>query len=175
NNWTDPKAISITARHMSMMTIEELLPYVRAELQASGLWDDAYDEEKKQWFVDTVNLIRTRLHTLNDFAIAGRPYFSDDFTFEDAAVAKNLKKDERVKQLLIDTAEHFDKLSVFNIEHAENVIRELAERSGVKPGLIINAVRTAVTGQSAGPGLFELLVAIGKERVVRRLKKAAEI
>ena len=46
---------------MSMMVIEELLPYVRAELQASGLWDSAYDEEKKQWFADTVNLIRTRL------------------------------------------------------------------------------------------------------------------
>jgi len=148
---------------------------VRAELQASGLWDDAYDEEKKQWFANTVNLIRTRLHTLKDFSTVGRPYFSDDFTFEAAAVAKNLKKDDRVKQLLIDTAEQFDKLSVFNIENAENIIRELAESKGVKPGLIINAVRTAVTGQSAGPGLFELLVAIGKERVVRRLRKTAEI
>jgi glutamyl-tRNA synthetase len=175
NNWTDPKAISINARHMSMMAIEELLPYVRSELQASGLWDDAYDKEKKQWFADTVNLIRTRLHTLKDFSIAGRPYFSDDFTFEDAAVAKNLKKDERVKQLLIDTAEQFDKLCLFNIENTENVIRELAESKGVKPGLIINAVRTAVTGQSAGPGLFELLGAIGKERVVRRLTKAVNM
>ncbi len=131
--------------------------------------------EKKQWFMDTVNLIRTRFHTLKDFSTLGRPYFSDDFIFEDAAVAKNLKKDERVKQLLIDTAEQFDNISLFNIENAENVIRELAESKGVKPGLIINAVRTAVTGQSAGPGLFELLAAIGKERVVRRLKKAAEI
>ena len=175
NNWTDPKAISMNARHMSMMAIEELLPYVRAELQASGLWDDAYDREKKQWFADTVDLIRTRLHTLKDFSTVGRPYFSDDFSFEDAAVAKNMKKDDRVRQLLIDTAEQFDKLSLFNIENTEHVIRALAESKGVKPGLIINAVRTAVTGQSAGPGLFELLVAIGRERVVQRLKKAAEI
>jgi len=175
NNWTDPKAISMNSRHMSMMAIEELLPYVRAELQAAGLWDAAYDEEKKQWFADTVNLIRTRLHTLKDFSTIGRPYFSDNFSFEDAAVTKNLKKDEQVKQLLIDTAEQFDKLSLFNIENTENVIRELAESKGVKPGLIINAVRTAVTGQSAGPGLFELLGAIGKERVARRLTKAANM
>jgi glutamyl-tRNA synthetase len=45
----------------------------------------------------------------------------------------------------------------------------------LKPGVIINAVRTAVTGQSAGPGLFELLAAIGKERVVQRLTKASEM
>jgi glutamyl-tRNA synthetase len=160
---------------MSMMDISELLPDVRAELQSSGLWDDAYEGDKKQWFADTVNLIRTRLHTLKDFSTIGRPYFSDDFSFEEAAVAKNLKKDERVKQLLIDTAGEFDKLDIFNIENAENVIRELAESKGLKPGIIINAVRTAVTGQSAGPGLFELLVAIGKERVVRRLTQASAI
>ena len=65
--------------------------------------------------------------------------------------------------------------ALFNIENTENVIRELAESKGVKPGLIINAVRTAVTGQSAGPGLFELLAAIGKERVVRRLTKAVDM
>ncbi len=174
-NWTDPKAISINARYLSMMSFEELMPYVRKELEESNLWDAAYEGEKKQWFEETVNLIRTRLHTLKDFSTVGRPYFSDDFTFEDAAVAKNLKKDDRVKQLLIDTAEQFDKLSVFNIENAENVIRVLAEGKGVKPGLIINAVRTAVTGQSAGPGLFEVLAAIGKERTIARLRKAAEI
>jgi glutamyl-tRNA synthetase len=172
-NWTDPKAISINARHMSMMPIPELLPYVRSELQTSDLWDAAYEGEKKQWFADTVNLIRTRFHTLKDFSTLGRPYFSDDFALEEAAVEKNLKKDDRVKQLLLDTADQFDNLSLFTIESAENVIRELAESKSVKPGLIINAVRTAVTGQSAGPGLFELLVAIGRERAVKRLMEAA--
>ena len=165
----------MNARHMSMMAVEELLPYVRVELITSGLWDDAYDGVKKQWFADTVNLIRTRLHTLKNFSTVGRPYFSDDFSPEEAAVAKNLKKDKQVKQLLTDTVDQFDKLSLFNIVNTENVIRELAETRGVKPGLIINAVRTAVTGQSAGPGLFELLAAIGKERVVRRLTKAADM
>ena len=104
-NWTDPKAVSMNARYISMLDMDELLPVVRAELERSGLWQDAYDAEKKQWFRDTVELIRTRLHTITDFSTRARPYFADDFEFEVQAIAKNLKKDERIPQLLIRAAD----------------------------------------------------------------------
>ena len=54
-------------------------------------------------------------------------------------------------------------------------MREICEKLDIKPGLIINAVRTAATGQSAGPGLFEIIVALGKEKTVSRIRKAADI
>ena len=175
NNWTDPKAISINARHMSMMNIEELLPYVKNELTEAGLWDAAFDGERKEWFAQTVNLIRTRLHTLKDFSTIGRPYFSDDFSYEEGAVAKNLKKDGSIKQLMIDLAQLIDNADNLSIENSEHLVRAFAEKTGVKAGIIINAIRTAVTGQSAGPGLFEVLEAIGKGRTVQRLRRAAEM
>ena len=172
-NWTDPKAVSMNARYISMLGMDELLPYVAAELQRSGLWQESYAAGKKQWFRDTVELIRTRLHTINDFSTRGRPYFADDFEFEEQAVAKNLKKDERLKTLLPAAAEALAGLAVFDVASIENAVRELCEREAVKPGLIINAIRTACTGQSAGPGLFELVAAIGQERTVARLRAAA--
>ncbi len=67
----------------------------------------------------------------------------------------------------------FEKLPAFDLESTEHAVRELSEKLGIKAGLIINGVRTAVTGQAAGPGLFELLIAIGRERVVARIRKAA--
>ncbi len=173
-NWTDPKAISINARYMSMMALDEIIPYVRDELKLSGLWNDAYDGEKKAWFESVVDLIRTRLHTIKDFSTTGRPYFADDFTCDEAAVQKNLKKDPNLKGYLLQLADSFAGLAAFNIETAEQAVRELAEKLGIKAGLIINGVRTAVTGQASGPGLFELLIAIGRERVVTRLRTAAQ-
>lgn len=173
-NWTDPKAVAMNARHMSMMDINELAPYVRDELKEAGLWDDRYDNELKEWFLSVIGLIRTRLYTLKDFATLGRPYFSDDFPYEETALQKNLKKDPHLKEYLLQLAERFERLQTFTIEAAEHEVRELSERLGIKAGLLINAVRTAVTGQAAGPGLFELLVVIGKERVVHRIKYAAE-
>ena len=173
-NWTDPKAISINARYMSMMALDELIPYVRDELKSSGLWNDAYDGDKKAWFESVVELIRTRLHTIKDFSTTGRPYFADDFTFDESAVQKNLKKDPNLKGYLLQLADSFAGLAAFDIETAEQAVRELSEKLGIKAGIIINGVRTAVTGQASGPGLFELLIAIGRERVVARLRAAAE-
>jgi glutamyl-tRNA synthetase len=174
-NWTDPKAISMNARYISMLSLDDLLPYVKAELQKSGLWQDAYDAEKKQWLLDTVDLIRTRLHTITDFSTRGRPYFADDFEFEEQAVAKNLKKDERLKILLPAAADCLAGLVAFDHHSIEQAMREFCERESIKPGLVINAIRTACTGQSAGPGLFELVAAIGQERTVARLRSAARM
>jgi glutamyl-tRNA synthetase len=172
-NFTDPKAVSMNARYISMLDMDELLTYVKAELQKSGLWQDAFETEKNQWLRDTVELIRTRLHTINDFSTKGRPYFSDDFEFEEQAVAKNLKKDERIKVLLVQAADALAGLEVFDHVTIEQALRDFCDEQGIKPGLIINAIRTACTGQSAGPGLFELVAVIGQERTVARLKAAA--
>jgi glutamyl-tRNA synthetase len=51
------------------------------------------------------------------------------------------------------------------------VTRELADELDIKPGILINATRTVVTGQAAGAGLFDVLMAIGGDRVIARLKK----
>jgi glutamyl-tRNA synthetase len=165
----------MNARYISMLDIEELLPFVRAELQRSGLWQDAYDAEKKQWLKETVELIRTRLHTITDFSTKGRPYFADDFEFEEKAIAKNLMKDESVAQLLPKAADALEGLTVFDHVTIEQALRDFSESEGIKPGLIINAIRTACTGQAAGPGLFELVAAIGQQRTVARMRAAAEM
>jgi glutamyl-tRNA synthetase len=40
---------------------------------------------------------------------------------------------------------------------------------------LINAARTALTGQSVGPGMFDIMLTLGKERTVGRLRRAAEL
>ena len=174
-NWTDPKAVSMNARYISMLPLEELAPYVRAELQSSGLWDDDYDSSRKEWFFTVIDLIRTRLHTLTDFSTRGRPYFSDTFPYEEKAVAKNLAKDAHLPGYLAELAEVLQQLERFSAAGIEDAVRALCEKRAVKPGLLINAVRTAVTGQSAGPGLFELTEVLGRETTVRRLGEALKI
>ena len=158
SNWTDPKAVSMNARYISMLDMDELLPYVRAELQRSGLWQDAYDAEKKQWFRDTVELIRTRLHTITDFSTRGRPYFADDFEFEEQAIAKNLEeRRDALHSFCRGLPMRLPLLAVFDHVTIEQALRDFCESEGIKPGLVINAIRAACTGQTAGPGLFELV------------------
>jgi glutamyl-tRNA synthetase len=174
-NWTDPKAIHFNATYIRSMPLEELLPFVKEELMASGLWRESFEEGEREWFHKTVDLIRVRFHTLKDFSTRGRCYFSDDFEFDEKAVKKNLGKDPRLRELLPELAARLQTLSELNAASTEEVFRAFAEEKEVAAGLIINAVRTAVSGTSVGPGLFEMLEVIGKGTVVERINKARNL
>jgi glutamyl-tRNA synthetase len=168
---TDPKALSINAHYLQTMPVEELAPLVKDILQNAGLWDDAYENGKRDWFMSTIDLIRSRFHMLTDFAGPGRSYFSDEYEMDPKPVKKNLTKHEKIGAWLGLLAERFEGLPDFNKEDAERVTRELADELDIKPGILINGTRTVVTGQAAGAGLFDVLMAIGGDRVIARLKK----
>lgn len=170
--FTDPKAININAHYLRTLPIAEIAALVKADFEANGLWDPLYETVQRQWFLNTLDLIRSRFHTLKDFAEAGRAYFSDDFPIEERALEKNLNKTPELKQWLPMLAGRFAALADFNKETTEAAARELAEELGVKPGVLINGARTVITGQLAGPSMFEVFETIGKERVVARLEQA---
>jgi glutamyl-tRNA synthetase len=173
--FTDPKAISMNAHYLRTMPLDDLLPYVQAELEAAGLWSGSFAADQKPWFESTVDLIRSRYHTTKDFAILGRPYFADDFPMDEKVLRKNILKHENLKDWLPLMAERLEALTEFTSDSVEQALRGLATELDVKAGILINAARTAVTGQAAGPGLFDVLTAVGKERVVRRLRDASSL
>jgi glutamyl-tRNA synthetase len=173
--FTDPKAISINGHYLRTIEVEQLLPYVQTELEAAGLWDPAFGAEKKSWFASTVDLIRSRYHTTKDFSNLGRCYFADDFPIEDQVLRKNILKHEDLKQWLPLLADRLEALEEFTVDLIEQVIRDLAAELAAKAGILINGARAAVTGQAAGPGLFEVLAAVGKERVLHRLREVPNL
>ncbi|HDI78538.1 MAG TPA: glutamate--tRNA ligase [Desulfobacteraceae bacterium] len=173
--FTDPKAISINAHYIRNMPVDELIVYVKEELKREGLWDDSYDREKREWFLKTVDLIRSRFHTLKDFVTRGRAYFSDDFTIEKDALKKNLLRYPELKEWLPELAERLERLSDFSERSVEDVIRAMAGELGVKVGVLTNGIRAVLTGQRAGPGLFEIMALLGRGKVVDRLRNTRHI
>lgn len=173
--FTDPKAIAINEHYLRTMEIEELAVLVKEELLRHQLYDPAYDGDRRPWFLDTLELIRGRFHTINDFATMGRAYFSDDFPIEEKALNKNVLKHPGLQQWLPQLADGYEKLANFTLAETERLARECAEAAEVKPGVIINGMRAVVTGQLAGPSMFDILLAIGQEKVVKRLRSAPEL
>jgi glutamyl-tRNA synthetase len=173
--WTDQKAIWMNAEYVRTMPLSELLPLVRDEMEAVGLWRPEYESSERAWFERTVELVRQRFYTLKDFTGQGRAYFADEFGFDAQAVAKNLKKEPRLKELLPALAERVERAEPWGVETAEAALRAFADESGVKAGLLINASRTALTGQAVGPSMFDIFEVLGRERSARRLRAAAQL
>jgi len=91
------------------------------------------------------------------------------------AFSKNVGKQEGLKQWLPLLAERLERLEDFVPGPIEAVVRDVATELGIKAGILINGARMLVTGQAAGPGLFEVLAAVGKDRVVQRLRNTPSL
>ncbi|MCM2255355.1 MAG: glutamate--tRNA ligase [Vicinamibacteria bacterium] len=173
--WTDKKALHLNQEHLNRMAVEDLAPRVEPVLRGAGLWDDAYAAggARHDWFLRALALLRTRFVTLSDFAGPGRAYFADDFETDAAAREKNLGKEPRLKEWLPALAARFEAEPEFTHAALEPLLRAYSDELGVKAGVLINAARTAVSGQSVGPSLFELLELVGRQRVCARMRSAA--
>jgi glutamyl-tRNA synthetase len=169
-HWTDDKALWMNAEYIRTMPLSELLPMVKAELRANKLWREEYDDDERAWVEKAVELIRHRFFTLKDFSAQGRAYFSEDFDFDETAVAKNLKKEPRLREWLPELGNRLDALESFTPETVEAALRQYADELGIKAGVFINASRTMLTGQSVGPSMFEVFEIMGSDRSVERLR-----
>jgi glutamyl-tRNA synthetase len=136
------------------------------------LWKPEWATEAgHEWFRKTVDLLRPRVRLLPDFSTWSRAFFSDDFAIEEAGKDK-FWKDPKVPELLAKLADALAALPEWNHDACDHALRALAEGAGVKAGLLINATRVAIVGQSVAPPLFDTMVVLGQERVVRRLRAA---
>jgi glutamyl-tRNA synthetase len=168
--WTDEKAIWMNSHYLRQMTLEKLLPYVKAELKAARLWRDEYEDDDKAWFEQTIDLIRQRFFTLKDFSNQGRAYFSEDFDFDRAAIDKNLKKFPELETWLPELAERFASVEDFSHDRIEEVVKQFAEEKGIKLGVVMNGARTALTGVAVGPSMLAVFETLGREKSIIRLK-----
>ena len=90
------------------------------------------------------------------------------------AVEKHLRVEGMATHLAaLDAA--FSALADFDAVSTEAALRGVAETRGVKAGLLIHAVRVAVTGKAVSPGLFEVLALAGRARVHARLAAARRL
>src|SRR5271155_2501304 len=167
-----PKLEWFNTQYLQKLPIEELLPEVEGELKRSGLWKEEWAAGAGHaWFAKTVDLLRPRVRLLPDFSKWSRAFFSDEFTIDPAAKEK-FWKDPKVPELLAKLAEALAALPEWNHDACDHALRALADAAGVKAGLLINATRVAIVGQSVAPPLFDTMVVLGRERVVRRLRAA---
>jgi glutamyl-tRNA synthetase len=149
---------------------QQLLPLIEAEWAKNGFASDRTREE----ILATIALLQPRARSLKDFAGAFRGYFSEAYEFDPAAVAKFLS-DESSRGLLVELGERYSGLEDFSEATAEQLLRAFAEEKGVKAGGLINGSRVALTGQGVAPSLFAVMMALGKDRVVKRLKAVVQV
>jgi glutamyl-tRNA synthetase len=149
------------------MTPAELAERARPYLKREGLEaDDAYLRE-------VAALMQDRITKVEELATFARFFYEDPTEYETKGVQKRWKDDSA--DLVRAYADALEADGAFTTESTDARLREITDAREAGAGRLIHPARLAVSGMSFGPSLFEMLALIGKEAVVRRLRRAADV
>ncbi len=141
----------------------ELIPLLR---EKGYIGQENFDRD---YIVSLVKIFQGRLTVLNDFVDWADFFFLKDISIDPEAEKKFLTSDlSREFSLFLERLEKLEKFDIVAIEaEFRNMVKELNTEAKV----LIHPIRVALTGKTIGPGLFEVIYYLGKERTSERLKK----
>jgi glutamyl-tRNA synthetase len=169
----DPKKLEwMNGQHLSMIAIEELEPRVTPAIIAAGLADAATLKTRREWYFALLDLLRVRARTIDDIVRQAGPYFLPEIEYAAEAVAKYWKNPREASGILQATRDVLSGAPAWEPEALESSLRSLAEARGMSASKVFQPLRVALTGLTVSPGIFEMVMIMGRPLVLKRIDNA---
>ncbi|MCC7298692.1 MAG: glutamate--tRNA ligase [Bacteroidia bacterium] len=160
------KALWFNHHYLMNKPVEDILPLVKPELATHGLEsDDAY-------LGKVCVLLREKVNFAKEIISQGKYFFTEEYKFNEEVVSK--KWNGNTNNYLTALAGVFESEENFDANNIENAFKNWCEINGVKTGELMQPLRVAVSGEPAGPPVFEMISLLGKESVLRRIQRATQ-
>ena len=168
----DPaKLFWMNGRYIARMEAGELAAALRDALEREGVAADdiALDEAA---FARMVTALAPRSRTLAEMARLARPYIGPVREYDAKAARKSWYRDPAGAVAILEAVG--DRLAAvpWEAEALEDTLRALAGELGVGAGKVFQPLRLALTGVPASPGIFDVLLILGRERSLGRVGRA---
>ncbi len=167
--WDPEKLEWMNGFYIREMPAEEFVDRMIPWLEAAGLGSAQDLAERREWLLRLVPLVTERVKRMDEIAEKVAFLFGD-ITIDPDARAKVLDKDGAAQTL--DAAIEALTSVTWSPAEIEATLRDLPEKLGLKPKIVFQVVRVAVTGSTVSLPLFESLELLGRERTLERLDSA---
>jgi len=159
----------MNGQHLAHMPLEKLEPLITPHVIAAGLATADELVKRMPWYLRLLELLRVRARTIDEVVRQALPYFQESVQFDPAATAKHWSDGARD---LVQAARERLAASNWDAAALEEALRELAQTRGIGAGALFQPLRVALTGSSASPGIFDVLVLLGRDVSLKRLDAA---
>ncbi|MBN2568590.1 MAG: glutamate--tRNA ligase [Deltaproteobacteria bacterium] len=116
--------------------------------------------------------LKNRSKTLVEMAEAGAFYFQDEIEYEEKAAMSFLKTE--YGRHLKAVAEELPSLEEYTRAGIESFLRNMADKRQTKLKFIAQPLRVALTGRAVSPGIDEVMITLGRQKVIARIERAID-
>jgi len=157
----------LNAEHLRKKSNLELVSLLKDEIQKSKFNNQNYSDN---YLALVIEAMKERVSFVKEFIDTCSYFFEAPIEYEQKSIEKNWNPEtpEQLKKLKIE----FSTLNNPTKEDFEHTLSKVSEELNVGKGKLIHPLRLAVSGQSTGPGMFDLLFILGKDEVVKRIEVA---
>ena len=160
----------LNGQYLSSLPLEDIMPEVKPFFIKAGLVDENWLDTNAAYFEKLIDVVRVRVKTLQEVVDASTYFFEDLTGYDEKGIAKHFKPE--AVQILTDCLNGLEALEEFSLENTEKVYNDIAERNEMALGKVIHPTRLALTGRTVSPGLFDVMLLLGKEKTIKRIKDA---
>ena len=166
------KSLWVNQHYIKKSKPSELVPLLKKILESENIIsseNDFSDDEIEK----VIPSLQERSKTLIEMAHKAEFYFKDEIIYDEAAANKFFKDD--ILPIFNDLSEKLKAINEeLNHENLQPLFNEIMEKHSLKLGKIAQPLRVALTGKKESPGIFEVIVLLGKDKVLKRLRMAIE-
>ena len=155
--------------HLRQKPNNLVLEMLKSEVAQSKYSNQVYTDE---YLLQVIEAMKERVSFVKEY-LTKSPYFFEPPTEYDERVLKKRWKEDS-PELLKKLHEKFAELTNPAKEDFENALHKTAESMHVGNGKLIHPLRVSVSGMGEGPGVYDIVVVIGKDETLKRIDQAIE-
>lgn len=162
------KLLWLNQQHLRLIPPADLVPQVATLIAEHGWTVPPHDRIER-----AIVLMRERVTFTKDFVEFSDYLFHEPEQYDPEGRAKSWPAEAGLR--ITALMSRLESLPAFDHSSIETALKGLAEELQIKPGLLVHPTRYAISGRTIGPGLYELMEFLGKDTVLRRMKRAVEV
>ncbi len=150
---------------------QELVKLIMPRLQVRWFEETPYADGKDPYFLKVVEMIQTRMKTLQDAPDMLKPFLVDEVAFDlELLLHEKMKVDKKTARLALEKLLEVLPDIEFTEEKLKDALIPIIKDMGLKNGQVLWPMRVALTGAEYSPGAFEVATILGKERSLERIQ-----
>lgn len=168
----DPdKLYSFQGHWMKELPLDQKLAGCLPYLIQARLIEEPVSPATRQFVEQVIVALGDRLKVFSDILSAGY-FFRDEITSYDEKTFDKRVRKEGVPAHLAAFRQRLAALEPFTVPVIEGALQAYCQETGEQTGTLIHALRLSSTGQPVGPGVYDCLALLGKDKSLVRIDAA---